>query len=513
MIILLLLALAGLADSIYLTWEHFNKVIPPCTVNTFLPILSDCGKVLTSPYSVMFGVPLAIAGIIHYGFLSGWLIASFITEKKIFKYFIILQSIVGAIASLYFMYIQIGIIGSICIYCTISAIISFIEVAIVYRILKRERFELHTAVYAYFYQNILKRLFFLLDPEFIHDIMVSRGKFLAKTPLIKLMGSKLIYKDASLKQRVARINFENPIGLAAGFDYNADLTQTLYYLDFGFQSVGTITNSAYAGNPYPRLGRLPKSRSLMVNKGFKNKGARAIAEKLKDMRPFIPVGISVGVTNSAEIKTIDEAVKDVVTALKTFEIAGIKNSYYEINVSCPNLVNMKHLNFYSPKNLDALLSAIGRLRIKKTVFVKMPIDKTNREVSMMMATIVKHKFVDGLIFGNLQKNKKDPSLVQSEVRKFKVGNFSGKACEQRSNELIEFAYKKYKDRFVIVGCGGVFNGQDAYRKIKLGASLIQLITGMIYQGPQVVSQINLELIELLKKDGYRNIKEAVGKGL
>lgn len=513
MILTLLLSLAGLIDSAYLTWEHFNKVIPPCTVNTFLPILSDCGKVLTSPYSVMFGIPLAVMGVLHYGFLSGLLVANFFSKNKIIRYMIVLESIVGALASVYFMYIQIGIIGSICIYCTLSAVISFIIVALIYRLLKRERFELHTAVYAFAYQKIMKPFLFLLDPEFIHKIMVSRGKFLATTPLIKFVGSKLIYKDKSLKQRIDGINFENPIGLAAGFDYNADLTQALYYLDFGFQSVGTITKSAYAGNPYPRLGRLPKSQSLMVNKGFRNKGASAISEKLKDLKFMIPVGVSVGLTNSKEIKDLDTAVADIISSFKIFEKASVRNSYYELNISCPNLVNTGGLSFYPPKNLEKLLAAVDKLRLKKPVFIKMPIEKTNREVALMLVVLAKHKSIKGVIFGNLQKNRKDPSLVQSEVRKFKVGYFSGKPTEQRSNELIKLAYKKHKGRFTIIGCGGVFNGKNAYKKIKLGASLIQLITGMIYQGPQVISQINLELIELLQKDGYTNVKEAVGKGL
>lgn len=511
MIIVLLLALSGLIDSIYLTWEHFNKVIPPCTVNKFLPILSDCGKVLSSPYSVMFGVPLALAGVVHYGILFSLIIATFFSRSKILKYLIVLQSIAGALASTYFMYLQLGVIRSICIYCTLSALVSFTLVAIVYVILKRERFELHTSVYAFIYQNIIKPIFFLFDPEFIHNIMVSRGIFLSRTPLIKIMGSKLIFKDKSLNQRLDGVFFENPVGLAAGFDYNADLTQTLYYLDFGFQSVGTITNSSYAGNPYPRLGRLPKSKSLMVNKGFKNKGAKTISAKLAGTKFLIPVGVSIGVTNSKEINTLEKAVKDIVSAFRTFEQNQVKNKYYELNISCPNLVNTENLSFYPPKNLEKLLKAIDRLKIRKPIYVKMPIEKTNREVSAILSTLAKYKIIKGVIFGNLQKNKKDPTLLQSEVKKFKVGYFSGKACEQRSNELIGFAYKRYKDRFTIIGCGGIFNGQDAYKKIKLGASLVQLITGMIFQGPQVVSQINLELIELLEKDGYKNIKEAVGK--
>lgn len=510
MILILLLAIAGLIDASYLTWEHFNQVIPPCTINRFLPILSDCGKVLQSQYASIFRVPVALIGAFYYFVLIFIIISSLMSTKKIFRYLIILQTMAGAVMSLYFMYLQLAVIRSICIYCTISALISFIIIFLVYKVIKKERYELHLKVYAFVYQNILKPFYFLFDPEFIHNRMVHGGSLMAKTPLIKLMGSKLIFKDKSLKQKIAGINFENPIGLAAGFDYNADLTQTLYYLDFGFQSIGTITNGEYAGNPPPLLGRLIKSRSLMVNKGFKNKGAKFISEKLKDLLFMIPVGVSIGMTNTQKIKSLNEAVRDIISAFKTFEKTGVKSSYYELNISCPNLVHAKTLSFYPNKNLEVLLTAVDRLRLKKPIFVKMPIDKSNRDIGLMLKTISKHKSIKGVIFGNLQKNRKDSSLVQSEVRKFKIGNFSGKPCEKRSNELIEFSYKNYGDRLIIIGCGGVFDGKDAYKKIKLGASLVQLITGMIYQGPQVISQINLELIDLIKKDGYKNIKEAVG---
>jgi len=140
----------------------------------------------------------------------------------------------------------------------------------------------------------------------------------------------------------------------------------------------------------------------------------------------------------------------------------------------------------------------------------MPIDKTNQKFLTILKVIEQFSFIKGVIIGNLFKDRKSPFLDKQEVKKFKVGYFSGKPCEIKSNELIKSTYKKYKDRFVIIGCGGVFNGDDAYKKIRLGASLIQLITGMIYQGPQLISQINLELEELLEKDGFTNIKQAVG---
>jgi len=128
----------------------------------------------------------------------------------------------------------------------------------------------------------------------------------------------------------------------------------------------------------------------------------------------------------------------------------------------------------------------------------------------LLNIVSEYKMIKGVIIGNLSKDKTNSLLNKQEVKKFKVGNFSGKPCEPRSNELIKLTYKKYGDKLIIIGCGGVFNGQDAYTKIKLGASLIQLITGMIYQGPQLISQINLELEELLEKDGFTNIKQAVG---
>ena len=139
----------------------------------------------------------------------------------------------------------------------------------------------------------------------------------------------------------------------------------------------------------------------------------------------------------------------------------------------------------------------------------MPIDKTDRETLAMLKVIAKHK-VTGVIFGNLQKDRKNKHLVKSEVKKYKVGNFSGKPTFERSNELISLCYKHFKNRLVIIGCGGIFSGLDAYTKIKRGARVVQFITAMIYEGPQIAANINIELAELLKRDGYKNISQAVG---
>lgn len=366
-------------------------------------------------------------------------------------------------------------------------------------------------IFGFIYKNFAKRILFLFNPELVHEFITTCGEFFGKSKTITNFSAKLFTTYSPfLKQKVVGINFNNPIGLAAGFDYDAKLTQILFSIDFGFQTVGTITNFPYEGNPKPMLGRLPKSKSLMVNKGFKNKGVRTISEKLSKMNFKIPLGISIGKTNSLSINTQKSAIADILSAFKEFEDLNIKNSYYELNISCPNLLG--NVSFYPPKNLDELLNHVDKLNLKKPIFIKMPINETNSQTLKMLNVISKHK-IKGVIFGNLQKDRNDKSLIKAEVRKFKKGNFSGKPTEKRSNELIALTYKNYKNKLIIIGCGGIFSAADAYQKIKLGANLVQLITGLIFEGPTLVAKINKELIELLKQDGYKNISEAIGTEL
>ncbi|HUD09196.1 MAG TPA: quinone-dependent dihydroorotate dehydrogenase [Patescibacteria group bacterium] len=365
-------------------------------------------------------------------------------------------------------------------------------------------------IYAFFYRVFLKRIFFLLDPEFIHESIMTYGEKLGNFSFSRFLIRKIFFtQNKSLNQEIAGIKFSNPIGLAAGFDYQGQLTQILPNLSFGFQTIGTITNQSYEGNLKPRLGRLSKSKSLMVNKGFKNPGIKAIIKKLQKSQFETPVGLSIGQTNSAKEMAQGKAIEDIVDTFKIAESAKAPFSYYELNISCPNLFSK--VSFYPPKNLKVLLEAVTALKLKIPLFIKMPIEQTDGETMKMLDVIVDFPTA-GVIFGNLQKNRKDKTLNPDEVKRFPAGNFSGKPTEQRSNELIALAYKKYGKRLVIIGCGGIFSAKDAYQKIKLGATLVQLITGLIFEGPQLVAQINLELPRLLKKDGFNQIYEAVGTG-
>lgn len=320
------------------------------------------------------------------------------------------------------------------------------------------------------------------------------------------------YDNPILANTVAGMHFPNPVGLSAGFDYDADLVDTTPNLGFGFHTVGTLTKDAYAGNPPPMLGRLPRSRSLLVNKGFKNEGiARVLPRAVRDKR-VIPLGISIGATNKP-YKTFEAMVENV--ALGFSEAQRFQDfDYFELNISCPNLLNIKNLpdQVGTPTGFKDVLDALVPLQLARPVFVKMPLERTREEALELMKVADPYPFVTGMIFSNLAKDRTNPSFDPQEISTAGQGNFSGKPTEAGSNELLRDAYQAYGKRYVLIGTGGVFSAEDAYRKILLGASLVQLITGMVYMGPQQIGEINRGLVQLLKRDGFRSIAEAVGSG-
>ena len=504
--ILLFFVIVGVIDTGYLTYKHFFQPIGICLAGPF----GDCGKVLSSEYSMLFGVPLALLGMLHYLWMGTLVWLSYSLGSDIYKRFAFIQSALGVVISLYLTYLQFFVIKSLCPYCLFSALLSVVMYVLIRKEWHDEYKSFILAKIELGYKLFAKPLFFILPPEWVHEQAMFWGE-LARNISWKRASLEFMYsfKHPAIKQKIAGITFENPIGLSAGYDYMSAFTQILPSIGFGFETVGTISNMPFEGNKKPRLGRLPLSRSLLVNKGFRNPGADVTIKKLKRMSFEFPLGISIGKTNSIEIAgTQKDAVSDVVEAFKKFQKGRLKNAYYELNISCPNLEG--GVSFYPSNELNALLNAVGKLKIKKPVFVKMPIEKSDTEVRAMLDVIVKHKWITGVIFGNLQKDRKDPSFVQDEILTAGVGNFSGKPTFRRSNELIKLAYSGYGKKLIIIGCGGVFTAEDAYRKIRLGASLIQMITGMIFEGPQRITQINRELVELLSQDGYSNISEAVG---
>ena len=361
------------------------------------------------------------------------------------------------------------------------------------------------------YIYIIKPILFSFPADDVHELFLRFGGKLGKYKWVKkFLRTIWSYEDGILEQKILGMDFKNPVGLSAGFDYNADLPQILPSIGFGFHAIGTLTHDAYGGNTPPMLARLPKSQSLLVNKGFKNKGVTEVLSHLTPHTHESVRGVSIGATNKpypdfhAMIANLVEGFRDA-EKFTAFD-------YYELNISCPNLQNLQNLKeqIASPTGLRQALVLLAKLHLQRPVFIKMPLERSTDDVKALVEVSSDFPFIKGLIFSNLAKDRSNPSFNKEEVANAGKGNFSGKPVEEKSNEILRFAYKTYKDRFILVGVGGVFTAEDAYKKIQLGASLVQLITGMVFNGPQQIGTINKGLAKLLRRDKFTNIKDAIG---
>ena len=350
------------------------------------------------------------------------------------------------------------------------------------------------------YTYLLKPIFFLFDPESVHNQNVLAGKTLGKIPFAKkCIDWMWAYHNPKLTKTLDGITFPNPVGLSAGFDYNGDLSDILPSVGFGFHTIGTITLQSYAGNHPPRLGRFPRSRALLVNKGLKNAGATAIIKKLKKCRFEIPTGISIASTNQ-HFASEKKQIEDIFECFYLFETSHLRHAYYELNISCPNTFGGEP--FTSSARLERLMKKMDQLDLSRPLYIKMPIDQSEKETLALLSMLAKHN-VRGVIFGNLTKDKTNPA-VHPEDRKVwltRKGNLSGKPTWQRSNNLVALTRNHFGTRFTIIGTGGIFSGEDALQKLEAGADLIQLITGMIYEGPQVIGKINRYIARVLMEKG------------
>jgi dihydroorotate dehydrogenase len=356
----------------------------------------------------------------------------------------------------------------------------------------------------------LTPLIFLADSEPAHDFVLDMSEFLGKIPgMPQLMRGCLRVSHPSLQTTVAGVAFENPIGLAAGFDHEAQMPRIVDGIGFGFESVGSVTNGAYAGNPYPRIKRLVKSRTMLVYKGFKSTGMSAVLARIKGQTWRVPIGISIGRTNPLPEYTRAAAIGDIVEAFTKARDSGIPFSYFELNISCPNMLH--EISFYEPEHLSPLLAAIRALNLPKPLFIKMPIGLSDDATQALLDTIMQFP-VAAVIFGNLQVNRTDPAFDKEELATLAKypGNWSGMPCQKQSDHMVKLAYKRAQGKLAIIGCGGVFNAEDAYRKIRSGASLIQLVTATVFEGPQVPAEICADLPKLLARDGFKHVADAVG---
>ncbi|HIH24075.1 TPA: quinone-dependent dihydroorotate dehydrogenase, partial [Candidatus Woesearchaeota archaeon] len=343
------------------------------------------------------------------------------------------------------------------------------------------------------YEKAVRPLLFKFDPEFIHDATTTAGVFAGSNPVTRsILSGVYNYQHPMLSQKLHGITFRNPVGLSAGFDKDCRLMKVLPAVGFGFEEVGSITADAYVGNPGPRLVRLPKDQSLIVNYGLKNRGADIVRRKFlrKDgsRKHFaFPIGISVAKTNK-EHKTRRAKVDDWVRGIKLMKDCG---DYLTINVSCPNTYDPT--NFGDPALFEQLMNSIKRakLRFSKPVFIKLSADITPEQFDAIIAICDRHTFVKGFVLTNLVKDRsklrlKSPKYLYAGHK----GGLSGKVVYPYMRELLQHAYKTCGSRYTLIACGGIFTAEDAYACIKDGASLVQLITGMIYGGPATIKRIN-----------------------
>ncbi|NTV38656.1 MAG: quinone-dependent dihydroorotate dehydrogenase [Demequinaceae bacterium] len=357
------------------------------------------------------------------------------------------------------------------------------------------------------YTRAVKPVIFKMHPDKVHDDMITHGSWIQKARPVMAAAEALLRCDSpSLVTDAYGLTLRNPIGLAAGLDKNIAIPGILQMTGFGFLTFGSVTSRVCAGNPRPWFHRLPEQGSLVVHVGLANGGVEKVAARLRELNDrkhprftALPFKMSIARTNDTLTGDVAEGVEDYVTSVKA--LAGL-SALIELNVSCPNTTVGEA--FTTPQNLDALLTAVDEVAPPQPVTLKMPCDRSWEEFKDLLDVAAAHK-VDGLTIANLRKDRTGIPLA-SDVK----GNLSGAPAREVSTELIRRTYREMGDRFVLAGVGGVFSGADAYDKITAGATLIELVSGLIFRGPAVVGTIAQELVALAQADGFDRVQDAVG---
>lgn len=342
---------------------------------------------------------------------------------------------------------------------------------------------------------------FSKNPETVHNMALSFLKVAGSGQLRAITSAITDFESPALEQKVFGLNFKNPVGAAAGFDKPGLSLKGLETIGFGFAEVGTVSRFPQDGNPKPRLFRLPQDKALINRMGFNSLGAGALVRQLSSYKNLnIPVGVSIGKNKNVPLEKAAEDYLGSFTAL--YNNAG----YFAINVSSPNTPGLRELQEKS--HLIEIISALNSHRDKQAkrvpVLVKIAPDLTYEAIDEVIGVCKNYK-VDGIIATNTTIGRDGLTSQTNEA-----GGLSGKPLKQKSTEIIRHIYKQTPD-LPIIGVGGIFSAEDAYEKIKAGASLVQVYTGIIYEGPFLVKRINKGLIKLLERDGFKNISEAIGK--
>jgi dihydroorotate dehydrogenase len=364
-------------------------------------------------------------------------------------------------------------------------------------------------VFKMFYKKLLRPILFRLSAENAHHLTIAGLGMAQKIPAgLSLL--KMLYgtaSDSALKVKLGGIEYPNPIGLAAGLDKNAVAVEGFSSIGFGFIEVGTITPKGQPGNPLPRLFRLPSDTAIINRMGFNNVGAEQMASNLQKAKPYkVPIAVNIGKNKDTPN---EEAVNDYRACIRHLYKEG---DFFVVNISSPNTPGLRNLQH--GEELRHLLEAvkdetnIQRKRhggSEKPIWVKIAPDVSKEELSYMVETIVQSG-----IFGVISTNTTLSREGLQHKNAAEAGGLSGKPLTSRSTEVIRQIYQQTNGKLPIIGCGGIFTAEDAYAKIRAGASLVEVYTALIYDGPSLIKRLNKGLIQLLHKDGFTHISQAVG---
>lgn len=351
--------------------------------------------------------------------------------------------------------------------------------------------------------RLLRSLLFLVDPERIHHLVSSFLRFVAGRPaLAAWLRRRFSVGDPRLEVRAFGLRFPTPLGLAAGFDKGDGLAAGLYALGFGSVEVGTITPRAQPGNPSPRLFRLPRQQSLINRMGFNNAGAAETVARYRDL-PFRPGPLGMNLGKNKDTPA-ERAADDYLAA---FEALADLGDYFVVNVSSPNTPGLRDLQ--APAALRGILRPLVEAAARrggKPILLKLAPDLADEDIDALADLAVEER-LSGLILANTTLGR--PTAENEETAK-QAGGMSGAPLLPRALSLVARVRRRLGDRLPIVGVGGIFTAEDAYRMIRAGATLVQGYTGFIYGGPAYAKKIQSGLLQLLERDGLPNVEAAVG---
>lgn len=359
------------------------------------------------------------------------------------------------------------------------------------------------------YRSVVRPLLFSLPPETAHELALHSLSLLPSKFINSLVARNL---DKRLQIERFGLTFTNPVGLAAGLDKNGIALPGLAALGFGFIEAGTVTYHPQPGNPRPRLFRLPEDQALINRAGFNNDGAAAFAKRVAEQRPECVLGVSIG---KSKITPLENATEDY---LASFDLVYNVSDYIAINVSSPNTPQLRELQ--QSEQLSSLLSALQtrnrelqeryRRAAPVPLLVKLSPDLERSDLEMIV-DVIERLHIDGIIATNTTVSRDNLHTDAKRVAACGEGGLSGKPLRDRATRFIAQLFELTGGRIPLVGVGGIFNAEDAWEKITAGASLVQLYTGFIYEGPRIAQRINDGLARILDREGFKNLDAAVGR--